>query len=114
MEIFDQSLTILEKSLDVRTAQQRVIAANLANIDTPGFVARKLDFEASLQNALAEEPAPPVIAPSTDPPLSLDGNNVNLEQELGAMGQNRIMYSVTAQILAAKLRQLSSVVESGQ
>ena len=113
MDIFDSSMTILEKSLDVRSAQQRIVASNLANIDTPGYVAQKLDFETSLANALKEEPGPLVVNPSSEPALALDGNNVNLEDELSDMSRNRMMYSVTAQILAAKLRQLSTVI-SGQ
>jgi len=114
MDIFDSSMTILEKSLDVRAAQQRIVAANLANVDTPGYTAQKLDFETSLANALKETPGPLVVQSSTAPSVALDGNNVNLEEELGDMTRNRIMYSVTAQVMAAKMRQLSTAIGTGE
>src|SRR2546428_819554 len=43
MELFDQSLTVMEKSLDLRMANQRLVAANLANVDTPGYKAERID-----------------------------------------------------------------------
>jgi flagellar basal body rod protein FlgB len=86
----------------------------LANIDTPGYTAQKLDFDASMERALQGAENPAVVTLSTEPGRSLDGNNVNLEGELGMLGENKMMYSVTAQILAAKFRQISSIVDQLQ
>ena len=44
MELFDESMVIMQKSMDLRMANQHLIASNLANLDTPGFVAQRLDF----------------------------------------------------------------------
>ena len=114
MDLFAQSITTLEKSLDLRMQSQRLVAANLANIDTPGYTAQKLDFDASMERALQGAENPAVVTLSTEPGRSLDGNNVNLEGELGMLGENKMMYSVTAQILAAKFRQISSIVDQLQ
>jgi flagellar basal-body rod protein FlgB len=111
MDLFAQSLTTLERALDLRMENQRVVAANLANVDTPGYTARKLDFEASMEKALQGAEQPAVVNLSTEPSCSLDGNNVNLEDEMGAMTQNKMMYSVTAQILGAKMRQLTTILD---
>ena len=110
MEIFPASLDVLERSMDLRMVQQRVTAANLANIDTPGYTAQELDFEASLRSAMNGETNPAVIAPSTAAP-ALDGNNVDLEHELSVMSRNRVLYSVTSQIVAAKFRQLGTIFD---
>ena len=48
MRIFDRTLATLERALDVRLARQTTLAANLANVDTPGFVPRDLDFAAAM------------------------------------------------------------------
>jgi flagellar basal-body rod protein FlgB len=48
VRIFDRTLTTLERALDVRLARQTTLAANLANVDTPGFVPRDLDFAAAM------------------------------------------------------------------
>jgi flagellar basal-body rod protein FlgB len=111
MELFTESISTLETTLDLRMERQRIIAANLANLDTPGYKAVEMDFQASLDRALSGSADPVVTQESTASTLSLDGNNVVLETELGKMGQNKLMYSLTAQILAAKMRQLSMIFE---
>jgi flagellar basal-body rod protein FlgB len=114
MELFDQSLTILEKTLDVRMVGQRLTAANLANINTPGYTAQKLDFKATMDRIMADPDADktdPVIAPSSAVARTLDGNNVDLETELGELSRNRLMYSLTSQLIAAKFRQMASVID---
>jgi flagellar basal-body rod protein FlgB len=115
MEISDQNLSVLVKSLDVRMANQRVIAANLANVDTPGYQAQKLDFEATMDSVMADPQGPlprPVINESGAPARTLDGNNVDLDGELAELSRNRMMYSLTSQLISAKFRQMSSVLES--
>jgi flagellar basal-body rod protein FlgB len=111
MELIPGTIDVMQKALDVRAAQQRVIASNLANIDTPGYVAQKVDFEASMRNALNDLDQPMVIEPSADAALSLDGNNVDLEHELGAMGENKTMYTLIAQMMGNKFRQMNTIFE---
>ena len=48
MKLFDGPLTTLEHSLDVRARRHEVLSGNLANIDTPGYVAKDLDFETAM------------------------------------------------------------------
>lgn len=112
MKIFDASLDTMQKAMDVRMRNQRVIAANLANVDTPGFKARRLDFEGSMANALRGRLDPAVIERSDAPGQTLDGNNVDLEGELSQLGRNKLMYEVTAQLMAMKFRQLHQVLDS--
>lgn len=111
MNLFDASITQLQRAMDLRIDNQRVIASNLANVDTPGYKARHMDFEASMTRALNEIENPAVIAESNEPGLTLDGNNVDMDAELSDMSKNKTMYSLTAQILSAKFRQLGTVFE---
>jgi flagellar basal-body rod protein FlgB len=112
MEIFGNSITALERSMDLRVDNQRIIAANLANADTPGYVAQRMDFAASMQNALAGKMDPPVVQASTGPAVAENGNNVDMEDELSQMTRNRVLYTVESQLLAAKFRQLGTVLSS--
>jgi flagellar basal-body rod protein FlgB len=57
MKLFDATLSTLERTLDVRLTRQNVLAGNLANADTPGFVPRELDFAAAME-ATPAAPAP--------------------------------------------------------
>src|SRR5262245_36375488 len=112
MELIPDSIQTMQKALDIRAANQRVIASNLANIDTPGYVAQRVNFEASMRNALDEIEQPVIVESSTAAPSSLDGNNVALETELGEMSRNKTMYNLIAQMLANKFRQISTIVDS--
>jgi flagellar basal-body rod protein FlgB len=72
MNLFDASVTQLQRAMDLRMDNQRVIVSNLANVDTPGYKARRMDFEASMTQALAEAANPAVIKESTDVDLRRD------------------------------------------
>lgn len=74
MRIFDATTETLERALDVRLARHNVLAGNLANVDTPGFVPRDLDFRAAMSGAEdSGAPGPsPEAAPGPDElPLNL-------------------------------------------
>jgi flagellar basal-body rod protein FlgB len=61
VKIFDSTLGILERALDARLLRHNVLAGNLANADTPGFVPRDVDFAAAMRQGAPEpEGAPPV------------------------------------------------------
>jgi flagellar basal-body rod protein FlgB len=51
--MIDRTMSILTQALDGLTAQQSVISSNLANIDTPGYSPRSVDFKTALQNEIA-------------------------------------------------------------
>jgi flagellar basal-body rod protein FlgB len=57
VRIFDQTFQTLERALDVRMARQGVLAGNLANVDTPGFTPRDIDFTAAMGAAGSVSPA---------------------------------------------------------
>jgi flagellar basal-body rod protein FlgB len=78
--MIDRTMSILSKALDGLTAQQTVISSNLANIDTPNYMPRSVDFETALrkevassawspanQTAPAAAPAADVAMKATDP-----------------------------------------------
>ena len=72
----------LNSALDGLSMRQRVIADNIANVQTPGFRAGRVSFEASLAEAVREGTgaATPTVARSLEPGRP-DGNNVNLDTE---------------------------------
>ena len=137
MELFGPTIQKLEKALALRTVNHRVIASNIANVDTPGFQANRLDFEMSIQMAIDEidaasatpELSPDyaqqayasalgqgteveaVIEPTGEVAITLDGNNVNLEAQLGDLTQNSMMYQLTARLLAFKFGQLRAALD---
>lgn len=82
--MFDDVTTVaLHSALNGLAMRQRTIADNIANIQTPGFLAGKVQFESALKDALASGQTPdvaPSVARSLEPTRE-DGNNVNLDEE---------------------------------
>ena len=73
MKAFDPTLRLLERALDVRLARHNVLAGNLANADTPGFVPRDVDFAAALRQG-ADDLEPPVPVPRASTTLASAGH----------------------------------------
>ena len=70
MTIFDDNIQAMASAMTLRSTNHQVIASNIANVDTPGYVARKLDFDASLQAAIKQANATPIIENLAEPALS--------------------------------------------
>ncbi|GAB2693993.1 flagellar basal body rod protein FlgB [Thalassiella azotivora] len=79
----DVTNTALHSAMTGLAARQRVIADNVANIQTPGFLAGRVQFEDALRSAVGfgTGSAAPTTARSLEP-TRLDGNNVNLDREV--------------------------------
>jgi flagellar basal-body rod protein FlgB len=96
----------IQSSLDGLSARQRIIAQNLANTDTPGYLAGRVDFEASLQSALANgTPEQTQISThmSTDP-TGVNGNNVNVDDENVSLIDTGLRYQLATEAMNAKFR----------
>jgi flagellar basal-body rod protein FlgB len=137
MKLFDATLSTLERALDTRLARQSVLAGNLANADTPGFVPRELDFSAAMQAARAPAVAAPAGGPARDGDVALsaaggspeaperfvvddaraapglDGNGVDVDRTMGAIAENAIQYGAAAKAAAKKLAILRYVASDG-
>src|SRR5437764_4712445 len=109
----------------------QTISNNVANVDTPGFTAQKVNFEDTLQSALAGpgfrmggltllrdtpnqlpgladvtgQPTPAVVANLENPPRN-DGNNVNIDKEMTSLSETGLTYSAAGQLMTMRLGQL--------
>ena len=79
----DPTMYAISSSLDGLAARQRAIADNIANINTPGFLAGRVQFEDALASAVAggETSGSVVNIDRSLEPTREDGNNVNLDRE---------------------------------
>ena len=89
---------VLSAALDGVAYRQRVIADNIANVDTPNFRASSVDFESSLKAAIADGDLSggslSVSATPTQTPVGANGNNVDLRHETMAAVQSQFTYQV--------------------
>ncbi|NCC58950.1 MAG: flagellar basal body rod protein FlgB, partial [Synergistales bacterium] len=53
--VFSHSFQALEKAIDIAQKRQGVIASNISNLDTPGYKAKEIDFQATLKQAMESD-----------------------------------------------------------
>ncbi len=139
MEIWldDTTTAVLQRALTALSLRQQVTSHNLANLNTPGFKASEVLFEAQLRRALEADrgqveplrvthPAhlradpssalevQPVVRTRVDTTLRADGNNVDLEKEMASLTETALLYQASTQILARKLALLRAIVTEGR
>jgi flagellar basal-body rod protein FlgB len=113
--IGDVTTTTLHAALAGLAQRSRVTADNIANVQTPGFLAGRTDFESSLRTELRQGRAPTVsggsIARSLEPTRE-DGNNVNLDSETVIATETGLRYQLALNALDGKYGLLRSALRT--
>jgi len=107
----------LGRFLDVTVFRHSLIASNLANIDTPGYRTRDINFQQELERVPgAMEYA--AFSPMVRQPQGLierpDGNNVSLERESLLLAQAQLQFNTGIQLLRAEFRRVASAINEGK
>jgi flagellar basal-body rod protein FlgB len=114
--ITDSTMTTLHAALTGLQQRQRITADNIANIQTPGFLAGRTDFESALKGELASGRTPVVgqtaVRQSLDPTRP-DGNNVNLDTETTIATETGLRYQLALNALDGKYSLLRSALRTG-
>jgi flagellar basal-body rod protein FlgB len=118
----DEAVGFHARALDLRVQRSEILAANLANEDTPGFQARDLDFARELRRADSPfdigdisvdangNPAPQLMY-RTPMQASLDGNTVDLSMEQSNFSKNAMDFQTSLTFLDMKFRGLKQAIE---
>lgn len=132
--LLDKTTLALQVASNMRQLRNNVITSNIANAETPGYSAKKLDFENALARAVdleglnkqvnVEAGHFPVstgslsrvradIYDNPDASINNDGNTVDLEREMSALAENSTMYKAAIQLMNKKLAALKYAVSDG-
>ena len=119
----DKSATLLEKMLDVSSIKHKVIANNIANVNTPGYKKMEVSFANQLEKALNEssmnkfdtlQPKIVISKEDTSETVRNDGNNVDMDKEVSSLVKNTLTYSIYTQLLAKKYEGIKSAIEGSR
>jgi len=133
IRIADRTIVALQKSLDLRAQKQQVIAGNIANAETPGYSARKLEFEDSLRKAINTPETAGKKTHAKHFPIGSsgisrvqgtitkqintnalgDGNSVSLDDEMFDLAENQLLYEAGSQMLKKKFSMIKFVASGG-
>ena len=93
------------------SARQKVVAANIANADTPGYKTRDIDFQAELQNALSS--SPPAVSEVPGLKVKNDGNNVSLDRESRLLAENGMRFNLASNLLRSEVQSTRAALQAG-
>jgi flagellar basal-body rod protein FlgB len=109
------AMRMLERYLDMVTYRGAIVAANVANIDTPGYRTRDIDFRSALARVLNHDrttmPEPVLVAGLVQRP---DGNNVSLERESMLLAQTQLEFRTGVQLLKTEFRRMLTAINEGK
>ena len=114
--MIDSTGSVIYAALNGLAARQRVIANNVANVETPGFIAGRVSFEDSLRSAIANGDDASTISVSTRSsadPVNVNGNNVSLDNEVVGLTQTDLAYQLMIQAINQKFGLLRTAIGSG-
>ena len=131
----DQTPLVLKKGLDFQSSRNLMLSTNISNMETPDFKAHDINFEQQLQEVIKSSNQLTVrstnskhFGPSNDAlkgleplpfelkdPSKSNGNNVNIDKEMGKLAENQIMYTAFIQLMMKRGSTVrSAVTESAQ
>jgi flagellar basal-body rod protein FlgB len=102
--------------LDLAAYRQKLIASNLANIDTPGYRTRDIDFQSEMrraQNRLGQETPSPRVFEVPGLIERPDGNNVNLDRESMLLARTQLQFRLGVELLRQEFQRISAAVKEG-
>ena len=133
------SLDFQSQALVLRAERQRLLASNIANADTPGYVARDMDFSSALRAATGTATVAGAAAAAVQAALgqgvqgngfsastetflryaapsqsNLDGNSVDMDRERATFADNSVKYEATLRFINGQVRTMLDAMKSHQ
>ncbi len=125
----DSALGNLPQALSLRARRTELLASNMANVDTPNYKSRDIDFNTAMKQAQAPHQASlkvthaghlqpgntmaggvQVMYRIPNQP-SLDGNTVDGQLEQAAFSSNAVQHQATLTFLSGRFRGLLSAIK---
>jgi flagellar basal-body rod protein FlgB len=117
-------LSTLESYLKLTSSREQAISANMANVDTPGYHTRDINFQGELNRAMngilnqsSDGSASPQLNPVVQEVPGLmeraDGNNVNLDREGLLMSETQLQYQIGIQLVKQQFHEIISAINGG-
>ena len=110
-------IRLLSNAIEFTNQNHRVISQNLANVNTPDYHARQLSFEQLLaqgeNNATADGKLPEFKPTDREGlPARSDGNNVDMDAEVGNLRKNTLIHQTLIQLIGAKFDTMKAAIRS--
>lgn len=133
IERLTDTLNFQTQALQLRSERQQMIASNIANADTPGYVAREMDFTQALRNAVGQRNPVSQLATTAAGHLpvgigslgpagaeqryaapaqtNLDRNTVDMDRERASFVDNTLKYEASLRFINGSVRSMLDAIK---
>ena len=113
MELFDTTQLGLERAITGAEMRQSVLAANVANANTPGYRPKDVDFHSALRAAFAtgsDVETAPISPTESTTAMRADGNGIDIDVEASKLAQNGLEYQALVQAAKGRIQIIESAM----
>ncbi len=111
MEVF----SLVEKALNIRAHYHKLLAGNVANVETPNYKEKDIDFLRTLEsNIQRTEDIKVSEKEEYDGLNSVDGNTVNMEDQVVKMTENSLLFNSLTKIMTKKFATMKYIITEGK
>ena len=125
--LFGKTIEMLSAALDFRSERHKVIASNIANIDTPNYRPKDIVFKEELEAIISNKDRVTMTGNRgghmSERSIPADragfevidsGERVNLDSEMAKLAENNLMHNLTVELLARKFRGLNTILREAK
>ncbi len=102
----------IEHYMDLLSTRQKLVASNIANIDTPGYRTRDIDFQFEFMSQVAG--LQPDVVGVEGLPVKSDGNDVSMDREARLLAENAMRFNLASTLLKSDLKMVRSAIQEGK
>jgi len=110
----DPMMSLLQGYLKVATDRQQLIASNMANVDTPGYHTRDVNFHQALEQVMNPGGGMQLEAASQETqglPERPDGNNVNIDRESMLLSETQLQYQMGVELIKSEFHTMLTAIK---
>lgn len=110
MTVKPSQFDTLSRLIQATEQRHKVISNNIANVNTPGYIRRDISFEGVLKEQEQGETGELEVVNDTSTPRRADGNNVDIDMEMGQLNKNHLVHQTLVQVLSGQVRTMRSAI----
>ena len=110
-------MQLLQGYLKVTSDRQQLVASNIANVDTPGYHVKDVNFQSAMQQVMLkgdDAQLGPAINDVEGLPERPDGNNVNIDREARLLAENAMRFSIASNFARSELNSVKTAIQESK
>jgi flagellar basal-body rod protein FlgB len=110
--VVDRITNQIEQYMNLLSARQKLVASNIANVDTPGYKTKDIDFQFEFMSQVQGGTPNVIEAPGLT--VKNDGNNVSLDREARLLAENALRFNLASSLMKTQLKLVESAIQEGK